>query len=55
MIQKYPVGIQDFEKLRSENCLYIDKTEFIYKMADIGEYYFCHVLEDLVSLCLSVH
>ena len=40
MIQKYPVGIQDFEKLRSENFLYIDKTAFIYKMADIGGYYF---------------
>ena len=40
MIQKYPVGIQDFEKLRSENFLYIDKTEFIYKMVDIGGYYF---------------
>ncbi|MEA5141435.1 ATP-binding protein [Arcicella rigui] len=40
MIQKYPVGIQDFEKLRSENFLYVDKTEFIYKMADIGGYYF---------------
>jgi hypothetical protein len=40
MIQKYPVGIQDFGKLRSENFLYVDKTEFIYKMADIGGYYF---------------
>lgn len=40
MIQKYPVGIQDFEKLRSENFLYVDKTEFIHKMVDIGGYYF---------------
>lgn len=40
MIQKYPVGIQDFGKLRSENFLYVDKTEFVHKMADIGGYYF---------------
>jgi hypothetical protein len=40
MIQKYPVGLQDFEKIRTENFLYVDKTEFIYKMANIGGYYF---------------
>ena len=40
MIQKYPVGIQDFGKIRTENFLYVDKTEFVYKMADIGGYYF---------------
>ncbi len=40
MIQKYPVGIQDFEKLRRENFLYVDKTDFVYQMANIGGYYF---------------
>jgi Predicted AAA-ATPase/PD-(D/E)XK nuclease superfamily len=40
MIQKYPVGIQDFGKIRTENFLYVDKTEFVFKMADIGGYYF---------------
>jgi hypothetical protein len=40
MIQKYPVGIQDFEKLRTENFVYVDKTEYVHKMADIGGYYF---------------
>jgi hypothetical protein len=40
MIQKYPVGIQDFGKIRTENFLYVDKTEFVHKMADIGGYYF---------------
>jgi hypothetical protein len=40
MIQKYPVGIQDFEKIRTENFLYVDKTSFVYQMADIGGYYF---------------
>ena len=40
MIQKYPVGLQDFGKIRTENFVYVDKTEFVYKMADIGGYYF---------------
>lgn len=40
MIQKYPIGIQDFEKLRTQNFLYVDKTEYVYRMADISSYYF---------------
>ncbi|MCB0648326.1 MAG: AAA family ATPase [Saprospiraceae bacterium] len=40
MIQKYPVGIQDFEQIRVENFLYVDKTEFVYNLANIGGYYF---------------
>lgn len=40
MTQKYPVGIQNFEKLRSENFLYVDKTAFVYRMANVGGYYF---------------
>ncbi len=40
MIQKYPISIQDFEKLRSENFVYVDKTEFAFQLADIGGSYF---------------
>ena len=25
----FPIGIDSFEKLRTENCYYIDKTDFI--------------------------
>ena len=39
-IQKLPVGIQSFEKLRTENYLYINKTEFIYRLATEGQQYF---------------
>ena len=28
-----PIGIQDFEKLRKKNCLYVDKTAYVYEMA----------------------
>lgn len=37
---KYPIGIQDFEKLRNEGFLYIDKTALIQKMVQEGNYYF---------------
>ena len=37
---KYPIGIQDFEKLRKGNYLYVDKTDLIYRMVKEGSYYF---------------
>ena len=40
MAAKYPIGIQDFEKIRKEGYTYIDKTELIYKLANEGNYYF---------------
>ena len=40
MGQKLPIGIQSFEKLRTEDYCYIDKTAYIYKMATEGCYYF---------------
>lgn len=30
--RRYPVGIQDFEKLRTYKCVYVDKTDLIYKL-----------------------
>ena len=26
---KYPIGIQDFEKIRKEGYVYVDKTELV--------------------------
>ena len=37
---KYPIGIQNFEKIRNDGYVYVDKTELIYKLADMGSYYF---------------
>jgi len=39
-LRKLPIGIQDFEKLRIEGCVYIDKTEQIYNLITRGCYYF---------------
>jgi hypothetical protein len=36
-----PIGISDFKKLREENFIYVDKTEYIYKLiTEGGNYYF---------------
>ena len=37
---KYPIGIQNFESLRKDGYLYIDKTELIHKLVSEGRYYF---------------
>ena len=37
---KYPIGIQNFEKIRKDGYAYVDKTEHIYRLATTGSYYF---------------
>lgn len=29
MVNNIAIGIQDFEKIRTKNCFYVDKTSFI--------------------------
>ena len=36
----YPIGIQDFEKIRKDGFVYVDKTDLVYKMVQKGGYYF---------------
>jgi uncharacterized protein involved in tellurium resistance len=40
MIQRYPVGIQDFGEIRTGGYVYVDKTEFAYKLTEQSKYYF---------------
>ena len=35
-----PIGIQDFEDLRKRDCIYVDKTDLIYKLITEGKPYF---------------
>lgn len=38
---RYPVGIQTFENIRTEDYLYIDKTEYVYNLVhDVAKYIF---------------
>ena len=39
-LKLYPVGIQTFEEIIKRNLLYIDKTEYIYRMTHSGGKYF---------------
>ncbi len=38
--QDLPIGIQDFDKLREKNCLYVDKTEHLHRLITTGASYF---------------
>ena len=37
---KYPIGIQTFEKIRTDGYAYVDKTQFVYKLVTEGSCYF---------------
>ena len=39
-LKLYPIGIQTFEEIVSRNLLYVDKTEYIYRMTSGGGKYF---------------
>ena len=38
--RKYPIGIQNIEKIRKENFLYVDKTDIIARIVNSGNYFF---------------
>ena len=40
MNRLYPVGIQNFEDLRSRGYIYVDKTLLLYNLVQTGKYYF---------------
>ena len=39
-LKRLPVGIQTFEKIIEGNMLYVDKTEYIWKMIHTSNYIF---------------
>ena len=38
--RRYPIGIQNFEDLRNNDCVYIDKTALIYHLTHTNKIYF---------------
>lgn len=36
----YPLGIQTFSEIRRRGMLYVDKTEYVYRMASSGKFFF---------------
>jgi hypothetical protein len=39
-LQNLPIGIQNFESLRKDGYIYVDKTELVYSLVTSGRYYF---------------
>ncbi|NJO66022.1 MAG: AAA family ATPase [Richelia sp. RM2_1_2] len=48
---RYPIGIQDFEKLRKEGFVYIDKTQAIFELFKEVDIIFFHAHVGLVNHC----
>ena len=40
MKRKLPLGIQTFRRMREENCYYVDKTAFCWRLVEEGDRYF---------------
>lgn len=40
ILRKLPIGIQTFAEIRKENYLYVDKTAFVWRIANTGKPYF---------------
>ena len=39
-LKNFPIGVQDFAKIRESGKYYVDKTELIYKLVHTDDYYF---------------
>ncbi|MDR2472294.1 MAG: AAA family ATPase, partial [Tannerella sp.] len=39
-LKKLPIGIQTFDKIREDNCLYVDKTKYLVNLIATGSVYF---------------
>ncbi|MEY4504063.1 MAG: hypothetical protein RL154_356, partial [Pseudomonadota bacterium] len=39
-MKKLPIGIQTFEKIRTEDYIYVDKTNIAFNLINSGQYYF---------------
>ncbi len=37
---RYPIGIQTFSEIRKLNCIYVDKTQYVYKLVTEAKFYF---------------
>ena len=49
-----PMSVQDFEKLREANCVYVDKTEYVYTLVhDVAQFFLSRPRRFGKSLLLS--
>ena len=38
--RRLPIGVQTFREIREENCYYVDKTDYLRRLAEGGKHYF---------------
>ena len=38
--RKLPIGIQTFREIREDNCYYVDKTAYLWRLMKEGKHYF---------------
>lgn len=50
---KYPIGVQNFEVLREENYVYVDKTDLVYQLAQLHVCFLCRPRRFGKSLAIS--
>ena len=51
----YPIGIQNFERLRNNNNVYVDKTELIYRLANTNNIYFFEPSPSFWKKSVGIH
>ena len=39
-LKRFPIGVQDFARIREDGMYYVDKTDLVYKMTHTDPYYF---------------
>ena len=40
LFRRYPIGIQNFEQMRMDGYVFVDKTELVYRLANMNTTYF---------------
>lgn len=50
---KYPIGVQSFEKIREDGFIYVDKSDFVYKLAQKSVCFLCRPRRFGKSLLIS--
>lgn len=53
--RRYPIGIQNFEQLRNRNCVYVDKTELVYRLANTDSGVFSEPSAEVWEKLVGVH
>lgn len=39
-LKRFPIGVQDFARIREDGMYYVDKTDLVYKLTHTDPYYF---------------